>query len=73
MNTTEKLFHWMGVALLTTAILLSLFEQLPPASVVRMLVAGSTLYGVGVSRYMRRLEQENHALRQPAAEGTSWV
>lgn len=67
MNTTEKLFHWIGVALLTTAILLNLFEQLPPASMVRILVAGITLYGVGVSRYMRRLEQENQALRRPAA------
>lgn len=63
MNTIEKIFHWAGVALLITAILLHLFEQMPAPSIVRMMTTGITFYAVALSRYAKRLEVENNALR----------
>ncbi|WP_188559338.1 hypothetical protein [Hymenobacter glacieicola] len=65
MNTTEKLFHWSGVALLITAILLNLFQQLEAPSVVRMMSTGITFYAVAMTRYTQRLALENKALRAP--------
>ncbi|GAB3226070.1 hypothetical protein GCM10027346_07950 [Hymenobacter seoulensis] len=64
MNTIEKLFHWGGVALLITAILLHSFEQMEAPSVIRMMTTGITFYAVALSRYTQRLKAENKALRE---------